>query len=204
MRYLFCALLTLSSVLPAIAQQSKTWTSDDRKYLLGNLSRSRDSVIIETRGLSKAQWNFKESPERWSIAEIVEHLCLWEILFQREVGQALETGEHPELFDARRTDSGTLAFLAEEKQHIAPEYTKPFTYTVPMGLNEGKNNLAWLLKMRNESLGYIDTTKANLKVYFMRQGRGSVHQRFVSCFGHTDRHLRQIRKVKLHPNYPRK
>ena len=70
----------------------------------------------------------------------------------------------------------------EEKPHISPEYTKPFTFTVPMGLNEGKNTLASFLKLRNEGIGFIDTTKLNLREYVLRPGRGPIHQVFISTF----------------------
>ena len=203
MKQFFCTAFVIISLLPSYAQQMKQWTNEDKKYLLDNLARTRDNVIKETRNLSKAQWNFKESPNSWSINQIVEHLAIWELLLQREISQALVAGERPELTDSKKTDSSVLAFLMEEKPHIAIEYTKPFTFTVPMGLNEGKNNLAWLLKMRDEGSGFVDTTALNLRAYFLRQGRGNVHQVFITIFAHTDRHLRQIRKVKSAANFPR-
>jgi hypothetical protein len=204
MKHVFFTAIATTLVLTSFAQQAKTWTEDDRKYLLENLARTRDSIIKETENLSAAQWNFKESPERWSINQIVEHLAFWELLLDREVSQALVAGERPELNDNKKTDSSVLAFLMEDNPHIATEYTKPFTFTVPLGLNDGKNNLAWFLKMRNEGIGFVDSATANLRVYYLRQGRGNVHQVFITIFAHTDRHLRQIRKLKLHAHYPGK
>ncbi|MFZ1808391.1 MAG: DinB family protein, partial [Cyclobacteriaceae bacterium] len=55
------------------------WTEADRKYLLDNLIRSKEELIAATRNLTTAQWNFKESPDRWSINQIIEHICLWEL-----------------------------------------------------------------------------------------------------------------------------
>lgn len=185
------------------AQPTPLWTVADRTYLITNLTRTRDSVIKETKNLSEAQWNFKESPNRWSINQIVEHLAIWELLLQREVSQALLDGKKPELIKTAKPDSSIIAFLMEEKPHISTEYTKPFTFTVPMGLNEGKNTLDWFLKMRNEGINYIDTTTSDLRYYFMRPGRGNVHQVFITTFAHNDRHLKQIRRVKLDPNYPK-
>ena len=52
------------------------WTEADRKYLLDNLIRSKEEIIAETNNLTKSQWNFKESPDRWSINQIIEHICL--------------------------------------------------------------------------------------------------------------------------------
>jgi hypothetical protein len=205
MKRLFCTtLLCISLLSSSFAQQGKPWTEKERAYLLENLTRTRDALINETKNLSQAQWNFKESPDRWSINQVIEHLAFWDLIFEREINQALIAGPRPELTKDARTDSAVLAFLGEEKAHISPEYTKPFTFTVPMGLNEGKNNLAWLLKMRNEGIGYVDSTKMDLRAYFIRPGKGSVHQVFMSMFAHTDRHLKQIRRVKLDPKYPKK
>ena len=204
MKYVFTAFLVFATMTQSIAQQTKLWSEEDKKYILNNLVRTRDSIIIETQNLSKTQWNFKESPERWSINQIVEHLAIWEILLQREISQALLAGARAELNKQGRTDSAIIAFLTEENPHIATEYTKPFSFTVPTGFNDGKNNLAWFLKMRNEGIGYVDSTTTDLRVYFLRPGRGNIHQVFITIFAHTDRHLRQIRRVKAHPNYPKK
>jgi len=204
MKHFLSVAFTILILSPCFAQQPKLWSDEDKKYLIENLSRTRDSVIKETKGLSKAQWNFKESPDRWSINQIVEHLAIWELLLQREITFGFTAGERPELIDSARSDSAVVAFLMEENPHIATEYTKPFTYTVPMGINEGTNTLAWFLKMRNESIGFVDTTKSNLRIYFLRPKRNSVHQVFITIFAHTDRHLRQIRRVKQDTNYPKK
>jgi len=204
MKASFCSILAIIVCIHLAAQQATDWVEKDRKYLMDNLIRTRDAVMSETRNLSMDQWNFKESAERWSINQIVEHLGIWELLLEREISQALLAGPRPELNKDARSDSAVLAFLMEEKPHITTEYTKPFTFTVPMGLNDGKNNLAWFLKMRNEGIGFVDSTTTNLRAYFLRPGRGNIHQVFITIFAHTDRHLRQIRRVKLDPNYPKK
>lgn len=199
----FTILVTIGLVSASFAQLPRLWSEEDRKYLMENLTRTRDLVINETKNLSQAQWNFKESPDRWSINQVVEHLSFWELILQREINQALTSGVKPELTKNGRTDSSVLAFLMQEEPHIATEYTKPFTFTVPMGLNDGKNNVAWFVKMRNEGIGFVDSTITDLRYYFLRPGRGSAHQVFMSTFAHTDRHLKQIRRVKADPNYPK-
>ena len=204
MKHFFFTTIAIILLLSSFAQPSKSWNDADRKYLIANLVRTRDSIIKVTSNLSEAQWNFKESPDRWSINQVVEHLAIWELLFDREISQALLVGEKPEWDDGKKTDSSTVAFLMEEKPHITTEYTKPFTYTVPMGTNSGKNTRAWFLKMRNEGIDFVDTTTSNLRVYYQRPGRGNIHQVFISIFAHTDRHLRQIQRVKADPRYPKR
>ncbi len=185
------------------AQTPRVWSETDRTYLLENLTRSRDMIIEETKDLTPTQWNFKESPERWSINQIVEHIAIWELLLDHEISRSLSAGPQPELIKFAKTDSEYLGFIMEDKPHISVEYTKPFTYTLPHGLNDGKNNLAWFLKMRNESLDFVSSTKDDLRVYYLKAGRGNIHQTYITLFGHSDRHLRQIKKVKQHAKYPK-
>ncbi len=188
----------------AHSQETSLWTEADRKHLLDILTRSRDELIRETKDLTKEQWNFKESADRWSINQIVEHIAIWELLMTHDVSRLLSNGPKPEMVAKASADSAYQNFIMEEKVHISTEYTKPFTYTLPSGANDLKNNVAWLLKMRNESLAFVSSTSDDLRLYFMMGGGSNIHQRYITISGHTDRHLRQLKKVKQHPDYPKK
>lgn len=192
-------------ILPlfASAQDAQRWTEEDRKYLLENLIRSRDELSKEVEGLSKNQSTFKESPDRWSINEVVEHLAIYELIFDREIGRALGGKPDPKFHADTKPDNYYTTFIMEDAAHVTTDFTKPFTYTVPLGLNDIKNNMAWFLKMRNESIEFIKTTKEDIRLYYRNAGNMNLHQTYIYVFGHVDRHLRQIRKIKQHPNYPK-
>ena len=192
-----CLFLFLSGNLLS----QKLWTEEDRKYLLNKLITTRDSLVTETENLSDTQWNFREAPGRWTIKEVTEHIAIWELLLMHEVSKGLGAGPQPQW--TSKPDSVYVNFILEEKPHISVEYTKPFTYTLPLGLNTGKNNLAWFLKMRNESIGYIKTAEEDLRMYYLKQTRPNVHQVYITIFGHCQRHLRQIRKIKANAGYPK-
>lgn len=199
---IFVVLVLLSSCIVSQAQEAKLWTEADRKYLLENLIRSRDELIRETNGLTTEQWQFKESPERWSINEIVEHIAIWELLLESRISRQLDGGPQPGLAKDAIADSVNFNFIMEEKKHISTDYTQPFTYTLPMGLNSLSNNLAWMLKMRNEAIDHVSKTSSDLRLYYISESRSNTHQVYITLFGHTDRHIRQIKKIKLHPAYP--
>jgi hypothetical protein len=194
--------IAIAQDAPQLAQR---WTEEDRKYLLENLIRSRDELLKETKGLSKKQWSFKESPDRWSINEVVEHIAIFELIFDREIAKGMAGKPRPEFNKDVRPDSTYLGFIMEENPHITTEYTKPFTFSVPMGLNDMANNLAWFIKMRNESVEFVRSTTEDLRLYYRyNTGSTNIHQTFIYVFGHVDRHLRQIKKIKQHPAYPKK
>ena len=186
------------------ADQSSTvpiWTEGDRKYLLDNLIRSKQEIIEETKNLTREQWNFKESPDRWNINQIIEHIALWELLFTHEISVALQRESIP-AFTNYLSDSLFLQDPKSVTKNNAMEYTKPFSFAIPLGNNEGKNNVIWLTTMRNESIDYLKKETKNIRLHYIFFGP-NVHQNFMMIFGHTDRHLRQIRKVKAHSNYPK-
>jgi hypothetical protein len=193
----FAFLLTIS----AFAQEK--WTEEDRAYLLQDLKRTKDLLINETNKLSEAQWDFKESPDRWSIRQIVEHINTWELLMTHEISRALSAGPQPALSENVKPDSVYAGFILEEKEHITTDYTKPFTYSVPMGLVDGKTSIAWFLKTRGESIQFVSAATEDLRNHYSQAGRPNVHQRYITLSGHTERHVRQIKKVKQHPKYPR-
>jgi len=156
----------------------------------------------ETKNLTQGQWDFKESPDRWSINQVVEHLCLWELIEMNEISVALQMGPIPN-FAGSLPDS--LFFNPDNErmnQLITTDYTKPFTYSVPLGNNEGKHNIIWLTTMRDESITYLKNETKNIREYYIHFGP-NIHQKYLTISKHSFKHLRQIREIKKHPNYPK-
>ena len=52
--------------------------SDERRLVLDQLVSSEARLLRLVEDLTLEQWNFQETPERWSIAGIIEHLILFE------------------------------------------------------------------------------------------------------------------------------
>jgi len=196
-------LLSLSKGQTKTDESSKipVWTEADRKYLLDNLVRSKEEIIAETKNLTKEQWNFKEGTDRWSINHIIEHICFWELIQMNEISVSLRMGPLPQI--PQRPDS---IFIDPDpnrlKKNITTDYTKPFTYSVPLGNNEGKNNIIWYTKMRDESIEYLKKTNDNLRIHYVNFGP-NIHQQYMMFFRHSFRHLGQIKEIKAHPNYPK-
>jgi uncharacterized damage-inducible protein DinB len=57
--------------------------------------RSRGRVVEVTTGLSDAQWKFKPAPDRWSIAEILEHMVIVHERVIRRVREELPQAPAP-------------------------------------------------------------------------------------------------------------
>jgi hypothetical protein len=184
------------------ASTAPVWTEADRKYLLDNLIRSKQEIVDETKNLTKEQWNFKESPDRWSINQIVEHICLWELIHMNEISVALQAGPLPDFSYYLPDSLFAVKDIKALPKIITTDFTKPFTYGVPLGNNEGKNNVIWLTTMRNESIEYLKSETKNIRIHYICFGP-NIHQKYMMIFRHAFKHLEQIKKVKTHANYPK-
>lgn len=192
-------LIWFCTAIPSFAQE-KLWTAADKQSTIDQFIRTRDAIVKETEQLTPEQWAFKESPDRWSIAEIVEHLALWEIIWSREIGIGSRNKPQPELLKTTRPDSYYHEFIMEPAQHKAAEIA------TPMGLIKGKDNLTFFLRGRDANLTFLRNTDADMRSIFELTATPeprNLHQALIYQWGHVDRHLRQIAKVKSHPSYPK-
>src|SRR6202140_121172 len=66
------ALLWMAGATAASAQEV---TQAEKDKALQYLETTKKNVLEATKGLSEAQWNFKPAPDRWSVAQVMEHIA---------------------------------------------------------------------------------------------------------------------------------
>ncbi|KAA0992448.1 DinB family protein [Dyadobacter aurulentus] len=196
----FFVLLSFTFLTCSSFAQEKLWTETDRQFTIDQFNRTRDELVKETENLTPAQWAFHESAERWSIGQIVEHLALWEIIWAREISMGSRSKPQPELNKSSRPDSYYSDFIMETNPHVAADIA------IPTGFIKGKDNLAFFLSRREQNLAFLKKTEADMRAHFeltATPNPRNMHQVYIYQWGHVDRHLRQIRKVKADPNFPK-
>src|SRR5262245_25445687 len=82
--------LTLTVCLLAAPLFAAPMTNTDREHLLVHFEMTTQMVGEQVRGLSPAQLEYKASPDRWSIREVVSHLAVAEPDYWREIQTALK------------------------------------------------------------------------------------------------------------------
>lgn len=195
-----CILLGWMLFIPFLKSQDTLWTSDHKKYLIGQFTRTQAEVNAETSNLSKAQWNFKETPESWNIAEVLEHLNMWQLVTQEHARYMLYNGPRPELAKICPSDSINTIFIYEEKKHVSPDFT------IPTGHIPDQTNLNVFNSYCDRIIQNIQNTNINFRLYFRTFTDGymtNMNQAYIIQYGHVDRHLRQIRRIKSNSNFPK-
>jgi hypothetical protein len=71
-------------------------------------------VLESTKGLSEAQWKFKQAPDRWSVAEVVEHIALVEdFLLENTSKKVIQAPAGKADRDYKSTDKLVLSAIAD-------------------------------------------------------------------------------------------
>ena len=68
----------------------------ERRLVLEQLASSEARLLELVEGLTPEQWGFRESLERWSIAENIEHCIVFERFIVGMIAKALEGAAEPE------------------------------------------------------------------------------------------------------------
>lgn len=194
-------LLILFSSSQFAYAQPKLWTAEDRSYLYDNLLRTKNEVIRETKNLSLKQWHYSPSEDSWSIAQVVEHLGLYERIIMQEALVANALPPKPDLFQESRSDEEFINYMKDENPHVA------LPHVTPLAFMKGIDNLKFFIFGRDLIIEYIRNTDRDLKAQFIPRSKEpnrhrSVHGLMVVHVGHTDRHLRQIARIMSDPKFP--
>src|ERR1700686_4522182 len=102
------ALLWMAGATAASAQEV---TQAEKDKALQYLETTKKNVLEATKGLSEAQWNFKPAPDRWSVAQVMEHIAAAEDFIRdnllKEKVMVAPAGEPGR--DVKRTDEAVVA-----------------------------------------------------------------------------------------------
>lgn len=184
---------------------AETLTQGERDRAMSHLHGTRKLLIDAASGLSAKQLEFKAAPEKWSIADVVEHLATTEsFLFGMLKNQIMTSPAAPEKKElVKGKDEALIKSIANRDQKFqAPEPLVPkkrFATTAEA--------LAEFKTRRAETIKYVETTDGDLRSHFMNAPDGSpmdAYQVLLLLSAHTERHVKQIVEVKEAPGYPKK
>jgi uncharacterized damage-inducible protein DinB len=163
------------------------------------LQETRDALVDSVVGLSAQQWEFKPAPDRWSIAEIVEHLVIIEGHIHALVGKIGDAPEPPPDWDQAEMDARILREVPDRSARVqAPAALCP---TQAWSRTEA---LERFFKTREQTIQLLSAPSLRGHVLPHRiMGFWDGYQWLVAVAAHGMRHTGQILEVKGSPNFPR-
>jgi len=168
---------------------------EEREFLVAELVGSEARLLRAVDGLSVAQWNFREAPERWSVAEIVEHLVVFEEFIRGAVQRVLSETAEPEKREAVAAKEPLVLGLAESRgtRFVAREAARPTGRWV-----DAAELVEELKKTRARTLAFVAEEQRELREHFFAHivfGDLDCYQWLVALARHMDRHVLQVEEV---------
>lgn len=183
------------------AQRDGGMSPAERDFAVAALEHSRDEFLRETEGLLAAQWLYRESPERWSVAQNAEHLAMVEEQMVHGHLLANVLSSPADRSPSAGNERGILEFMRARE----PRFPAPDAFAVRYD-PDGPAAAARFAKAREKTLEFVRNTRLNLRVHGAPNPGGTywdLYQWMVAMGGHTDRHVLQIREIKAWPGWPR-
>ena len=194
-------MLSLFLILASTVAFSHAQTDAERASALEYLEKTKQGVVDATKGLSAAQWNFKSAPDRWSVAEVAEHIAAAEDFLYGKAEEDMKSPARPAGEDVKAIDDFILTGVPDRSHKAqAPEPLKP---TNRFGSPEG-------------SLKHFAESRAKTEA-FIKDGKGlrdhaapgpmdkkfDPYEWVLFLTAHSERHTKQILEVKADPNFPK-
>ena len=185
----------------ATTAQAQELTQADKDRAMQYLESTKKKVAEATAGLSDAQWNFKSAPDRWSVAQVVEHIAAAEDLLRGMVIEKVMKAPADPARDVKKTDEAVLAMIPDRSHKAqAPEPLVPTNrYGSPAG------SLKHFMETRATTEDFLKNTP-DLRAHAEDSPLGmklDAYEWVLFIAAHSDRHTKQILEVKADPNFPK-
>lgn len=189
---------------PSSEAASKPLTAEERDAALKSLQATHDAFLQSIAGLSEKQWAFKPAPDRWSVAEVSEHIAVAESsIFGLVQSKFMAGPATPEKrSEVKVTDEVILERVPDRSHKVqAPEFLKPTgrfadRAAVTKAFEDARKN----------TMDYVKTTQDDLRDHFGPHpmlGTMDAYQWILLISAHSARHTKQIEEVKADPNFPK-
>ncbi|MBO0938363.1 DinB family protein [Fibrella sp. HMF5335] len=177
-------------------------SEDEITYAVEQLDSSQKALHDAVQGLSAAQSIAKPAPDRWSVAECVEHI----VLVEGGIFGRLQTGMQQDEAPEKRAEiqvSDLYLTKALRSRKTAITAPAPFEPTGRFGSLEAA--LAAFDEQRAAIIDYVHSAPGNWRTHYFKHlvfGTIDAYQTLLLFAGHCERHRKQIEEVKASPGFP--
>jgi len=182
---------------------TSTITPEERASALQQFQTTRDNFLKSIAGLSQKQWTFKSAPDRWSVAEVAEHITVSESTIFGLVHKMMQSPATPEKREQVKGKDQLILEKMPDRSHKAqaPEMLRPTgRWATQAELTKTFED------SRKATMDYIRTTNDDLRDHFFDHPAFGIldgYQWLLLISAHSARHTAQIEEVKADPNFPK-
>ena len=201
--YYAVAVVVMLALAGAVSARAQDISQTEKERAVQYLETTKRGVLDATRGLSEAQWNFKTAQDRWSLAEVIEHLAAAEDMLRGLTQeQVMKSPAVPvrSAEETKKADESVLTLVPDRTHKAqAPEPLKP---TNRFGSPEAAQK--HFLESRAATEEYLKNT-SGLRAHLGDSPLGKLdgYEFVLFAAAHSERHTKQMLEVKADPNFPK-
>ncbi len=198
---LLLTLLVISGLAGTL--KDSTISKKERKYGTTLMKDTKTDFLKAVKGLSEAQLDFKEAPDRWSVKECAFHIAGAEKLLWSMLEGAMKAPANPEKrAEIKVTDEQFVGMIQDRTTKFpAPEPIQPKN----TGFKNLDEALADFKKNRMDHIQYLKTTTEDLRNHVVQLPFGYIdsYQLCLMIAAHCNRHTQQLREVMAAAGFPK-
>jgi DinB superfamily len=195
MKTIFCAAIAVTMSVHLLL--GAPMTQRDREHLIAHHEMTAKWLVDEVSPLTTAQLNFRMTPDRWTIAEVVEHLAIGEPIYWKLFQDGMKQPGHK--LERQATDADVLWYGIDRTRH-----EKTPAKQDPKGENiDVHKALADFEKLHASMLDYARSTDEDLRAHTVPDWGVDAYQCLLEISTHAQRHILQIREIKANAGYPK-
>ena len=195
---------TLVSGGTASANSDPRLTPEERAEVVRLLNASQKEFLDMIENLTDAQWTYHAAINKWSVAQVSEHILLSEGALFTAMENALAAKPNPEweTKTAGKTDFLERIMPTRAGRAQAPEAIRP------TGKMTRKEVVARFKEARAKTMKFVETTDLPMKAHtfdhpFPVFGTLNAYQWLIYIPYHNQRHNKQIAEVMANAGFPK-
>jgi len=200
-----CQMFTLTKALSgfvffaaAFSVVADPMTQAERQHVVAHLEMTQAWLTDEVSSLSATQLNFRPGPDRWTVAEVVQHLVVSEPNYWKLLHDALK--QPPRKLAEQATDADVLWYGIDRTQH---EKTPSNQNPKGQDINTAQA-LKTFLGLHAQLLQMARSTDEDLRGHAVPEWGVDAYQCLLEISTHEQRHILQIREIKANAGFPKK
>ena len=184
-----------------LAARAQEVTPAEKDKALQYLESTKKNIQAATKGLSAAQWNFKQGPDRWSVAQVVEHIAAAEDMLRGLTVEKVMAAPAAPDRDLKQIDEMVVSMVTDRShKQDAPEPLRPVTR-----FGSPEDALKHFVESRAQTEEFLKKTP-DLRAHAVDSPLGAkldAYEWVLFIAAHSERHTKQINEVKADPNFPK-
>jgi hypothetical protein len=202
MRKLWTGVIAILLVLGCgAAARAQEVTQAEKDKALQYLESTKKNIQEATKGLSAAQWNFKQGPERWSVAQVMEHIAAAEDMLRGLTTEKVMAAPAAPDRDVKQIDEMVVTMVTDRTHKAdAPEPLRPVNR-----FGSPEEALKHFVESRAQTEEFLRKTP-DLRAHAVDSPLGpklDAYEWVLFIAAHSERHTKQINEVKADPNFPK-